>query len=333
MGIIDRALVRAGIAALLGLAATVAMAQPKPAAPADFPKKPVRILVGNAPGGGSDITARAVGNKLTELWSGGSVIVENRPGASGVIAFDAVAKAPADGYLLLVASSSSLASAQAQRKLAFDIRKDYEPISQLTSQALLLLAVPSLPAANLAEIVALAKTKPGSLNAGSSGAGSIAHAALELLNATSGVDIAHIPYKGIGPALTAMLGGEIQLAIATSVSAMAFVKAGKVRPIASTGSKRERTLPDLPTFSEAGVPMDLDDWFGAYTTGGTPAPVVLALHRDIVRALGMPEVQSRLGGADAAPSATPAEARQKISADITRWEKIIQIPRFAASLQ
>ena len=324
----------ATVAILFACQLSSAFAQQRNSSPTDnYPNKPVRILVGNAPGGGSDITARAVAQKLTEQWNGHSVIVENRAGASGIIAFDSVARAAPDGYLLLVASSSSLASAQAQRKLAFDIRKDYEAITQLTSQSMLVLAIPTLPANTVAELVALAKARPGALNLGSSGAGSIAHAALELFNSLASIEIAHIPYKGIGPALTAILGGELPLAIATPVSGQPFIKTGKLKAIASTGAKRERALPDLPTFSESGVPLELDDWFGAYTTGGSPAGVVSFLHRDITRALASPDVQNRLGGADAAPSPTPADARQKIAGDIVRWEKIIKIPRFANSLQ
>ena len=321
-------------AALLACCTSSAFSQQRTGQSSDnYPNKPVRILVGNAPGGGSDITARAIAQKLTEQWNGHSVIVENRAGASGIIAFDSVARAAPDGYLLLVASSSSLASAQAQRKLAFDIRKDYEAITQLTSQSMLVLAIPTLPVNTVAELVALAKAKPGGLNLGSSGAGSIAHASLELFNSLAGIEITHIPYKGIGPALTAILGGELQLAIATPVSAQPFVKTGKLKAIASTGARRERALPDLPTFSESGIPLELDDWFGAYTTGGSPAGVVAVLHRDITRALASPDVQNRLGGADAAPSPTPSDARQKIAGDIVRWEKIIKIPRFASSLQ
>ena len=309
-----------------------AQQSPKEALPA-YPTKPVRVLVGNAPGGGSDISARTVAHKLTELWGGNPVIVDNRPGASGIIAFELVAKAPPDGYTLLVASSSSLASAMAQRKLSFDIRRDYAALTQLTSQVLLLVSGPAMQLATLKDLIAHAKAKPGTLNLGSSGTGSIAHAALELFNTMANVSIVHVPYKGIGPALTDMLSGQLQLAMPTSVSGMPHVKAGKLKALASTGATRLHALPDVPTFSESGVPLELDDWFGAYTTSRTPAAIVSLLHRDITKALASSDVKARFGATEVTPSATPAEAAKKIANDVARWERIVKIPSFASALQ
>lgn len=303
--------------------------QPTPA----YPTKPVRVLIGYAPGGGSDITARNVAQKLTEMWGGNPVIVDNRPGANGIIAFELFAKAPADGYTLLVASSSSLASAMAQRKLSFDLRKDYAAITQLTSQVLLLVSGPAIQVRSLKELVAQAKAKPGTLNLGSSGTGSIAHAALELFNSMANVSIVHIPYKGIGPALTDMLASQLHLAFPTSVSGMPHVKAGKLKALASTGAVRLQALPDVPTFVESGIPLELDDWFGAYTTARVPAPVLAVLHRDITKAVTSPDVKSRFGTTDVVTSATPDAAAQKIANDVARWEKIVKIQSFASGLK
>lgn len=302
---------------------------------AGYPDKSIRLLVGNAPGGGSDITARTVAEKLTELL-GRPVIVDNRAGASGIIAMNLAAQATPNGYTLLVVAGADLAGAMAQKKVSYDVRAAYAPISQLTSQYYLLLATPSLPVNSLKELIDYAKSRPGALSFGSAGVGSAGHAGLELFKSLAGVDIVHVPYKGIGPALIDMISGQLQLAFVSTISSTPHLKSGKLRALAVTSARRARAYPELPTVAEAGAPgFDLTNWYGLYAPAGTPPAIVQLLHRETVRVLNSPDLQARFAnaGAETAASATPAEFGELLAREVGKWEKIMKIPGFADSLK
>ncbi len=302
---------------------------------AGYPDKSIRLLVGNAPGGGSDITARTVAEKLSEFL-GRSVIVDNRAGASGIIAMNLASQAAPNGYTLLVVAGADLAGAMTQKKLTYDVRTAYASISQLTSQYYLLLMTPSLPVNSVKELIEYARSKPRALSFGSAGVGSAGHAGLEFFKSMTGVDIVHVPYKGIGPALIDMISGQLQLAFVSTISSAPHIKSGRLRALAVTSAARARSYPDLPTIAESGAPgFDLTNWYGLFAPAGTPAPIVTLLHRETVRALNSPDLQSKFAnsGAEAVPSATPKQFTGLLIMEVAKWEKIMKIPGFADSLK
>jgi len=302
---------------------------------AGYPDKSIRLLVGNAPGGGSDITARTVAEKLSEFL-GRSVIVDNRAGASGIIAMNLGAQATPNGYTLLVVAGADLAGAMTQKKLTYDVRAAYAPISQLTSQYYLLLMSPSLPVNSVKELIDYAKGKPRALSFGSAGVGSAGHAGLEFFKSMTGVDIVHVPYKGIGPALIDMISGQLQLAFVSTISSTPHIKSGRLRALAVTSARRARAYPELPTVAESGAPgFDLTNWYGLYAPAGTPPAIVRLLHGETVRALNSPDLQARFAnaGADTAASTTPAMFGELLAKEVAKWEKIMKIPGFADSLK
>ena len=306
-------------------------AQPKTDA---YPARTVRVLVGNAPGGGIDITARAVSQKLTERLNR-SFVVENRPGASGIIALDVTAKAPPDGYMLLVTSGSLISSANAQKKIAYDVRTTYAPISQLASLCYMLLVTPALPARNVKELVALGKRRPGDLNYGSSGVGGAGHLAGELFAHTAGVKMVHVPYKGGGLVLADLIVGQIQLGFTATISAMPHVRSGKLRALAVTSPRRAKALPEFPTVIESGVPFELVNWYGLSAPAGTSSTVVSLLHQNVTQALGSSDIEAMLqkDGAEPAPSASPQQFASVLASEVERWDKIVLLPGFAEGLR
>ena len=290
-----------------------------------YPTKPVRMLVGFAPGGGSDTLGRLVGQKLSERI-GQPIVIDNRPGAGGVIAMEMAARAPADGYTVMVVSGSSVVSATLVTKGAFDINKAFAPISLLATQPYVLLVPRSLPVNSVKELIAHAKAKPGALNYGSSGHGSSAHLGMELFKQMAGVDMVHIAYKGIGPAIVDLMGGRVQLLFGSAVSAGNAAKTGRVKALAVASARRAKSLPDLPTIAESGVPnFDLTGWYGVVAPAGTPQAVIAKLNQEIAQLLASPEIQTRLSndGSEATPT-TPAQFRQIIANDIQRWQKLMQ---------
>ena len=296
-------------------------------APQDFgyPTKPIRVLVGFAPGGGSDTLGRLVGQPLSESL-GQPVVIDNRPGANGVIAMELTARAPADGYTLMVVSGSSVVSATLITKVAFDINKAFAPISMLAKQPYVLMVSRSLPVNDVKELIALAKGKPGGLNYGSSGHGSSAHLGMELFKQRAGVDMVHVAYKGIGPAILDLIGGQIQLLFGSAVSAGAAIKTGKVRALAVTSVRRAKSLPELPTIAESGVPnFDLSGWYGLVAPAGAPQPIIAKLNREVARVMSLPEMQARLSGDGSEPApSTPAQLAATISHEIQTWQKLVQ---------
>jgi len=306
-------------AAAIACAATVSFGQ-------EFPAKPVRFVVGFTPGGPSDILARALGQKLAERWNQ-QVVIENRPGAGGNVAAEAVAKSAPDGYTWLLGNNSILATNQTlYGRLAYDPVKDFAPVALVAVQPNILVVNPQVPAHSVAELILLAKKSPGKLNYASSGAGAAAHLAGELFKTMAGVDLVHVPYKGAQPALTDVIAGQVQLMFATSASVIPFVKAGKLRALAVTTARRSASVPELPTVSEAGVPgFEAITWHGVVVPAATPGPLVERLNRDIVGVLGMPELRERLGALGAEIVAgTPREFADYIAAEIPKWAKVVR---------
>lgn len=290
----------------------------------DYPDKPVRFIVGFSPGGGSDILARLISEKLTASW-GRPVVVDNRSGAGGTTAVTIAARAPADGYTLLMISGSQITNATFITKLPLDIRKAFAPVTQATSQPYLLVVHPSVPAKTVRELIALAKARPGQLNYASSGTGSFAHLGMELFKNLAGVDMVHIPFKGSGQALIDLLAGQVQVALTSAISGMPHVNSGKLRALAVTSLKRSPVTPQLPAVAESGVPgFSVDGWYGVVAPAGTPAAIVNKLNAEIVRLLESQAVRDHLAKDGAIPAAsTPRQFAATIREELEKWSKVI----------
>jgi tripartite-type tricarboxylate transporter receptor subunit TctC len=307
------------LATLCLLAAPLAQAQ-------TYPVKPVKIVVPFPPGGPTDIVGRLIAGKLGEAL-GQPFIVENRAGAGGTIGSETVSQAAADGYTLLYGSTSTLAMAPSlYRKLAYDPRKSFAPISLVSSGPMLIAVNAAVPATTLAQLIALAKDKPGSLNYGSAGNATPPHLAAEMFKSLAGVDLVHVPYKGGGPALQAVTAGEVQVFFEGMVSLLPQIKAGRLRALAITGMTRDPALPDVPTVAEAGLPaFQVTFWSGLVAPVGTPPEVVATLNAALRQVLAGAEARATLTrlGLDPAGN-TPAEFARFIDAEIARWERVIQ---------
>ena len=300
------------------VAATVATAQP-------YPSKQIRIVVGFVPGGGSDFIARLISAKLTDAFAR-PVIVENRPGAGAVIATDFVAKAPADGYTLLLGSAGPFGIVPALNpKTPYDSQKDFDPITLVVIMPFVMTVHPSLPVKNVKDLIALAKTKPGQLNFGSPGHGSTNHLANEMLKVMTKIDMTHVPYKGVSSAMTDVIAGQIQILSGDLTTLLPPAKAGRLRAIAVTSAKRSSIAPEIPTIAESGVPgYDTSGWFGMVAPAGTPRAVIERLNTDMVKGITTPESRERLGtlGGDVVAN-TPAEFAAFIRTDHAKWAKLI----------
>jgi tripartite-type tricarboxylate transporter receptor subunit TctC len=292
----------------------------------NYPTKPIRMVVPFAPGGGADTVARTVGQKLTEAL-GQPVIIDNRPGAAGSIGADIVAKSPPDGYALLLGSSGPLAiNPSLYPKLPYDAARDFAPISLATIMPFLLVVHPTLPAHNVKELVALAKSKPNQLNYASPGAGSTTHLANELLKSMTGMKIVHIPYKGVAPAAVDLISGQVQMMSGDLSSLIPHVKSGRMRALAVTGAKRSHLLPAIPTIAESGVPgYEASGWFGVLAPAATPAPVLERLNAAIVKGLSASDARERLNafGGEAGGS-TPEQFAAHIRSEAAKWGKLIK---------
>jgi tripartite-type tricarboxylate transporter receptor subunit TctC len=297
---------------------------PLAAPAADFPAKPVRMLVGFAPGGGTDTTSRAIAGKLTERL-GQQVIIDNRPGAAGNIAADITSKATPDGYTILMGTIAALAiNPSLYKKLPFDPLKDLAPITRAVDSTNILVVHPSVPAKSVKQLIALAKSK--SLNGGSSGVGGAGHLALELFNLQAGTRIVHVPYKGGGPSIVDLVAGNIDLIFATAASSMPHIKSGRIRALAVTTGKRSALVPDLPTISEAGLKgFEANNWYGVVAPAGTPRAIIDRLNKEFIAVLNLPDVKGFLfkQGLDIAPS-TPEDFGAYIRSEKDKWEKVIK---------
>ena len=296
-------------------------------AQADYPNRPVKLIVGFAPGGSTDIVARVVAQRLGERL-GQSIVVENKAGAGGTIGADAAAKAPADGYTLTLGTTSTHAiAAGAYSKLPYDPVKDFTHISLVAITPYLLVVNPQVPAKSLAEFITLVKSQPGKLNYASAGAGTATHLAMEMLKDAAKMDIAHIPYKGNAPADVAILAGEVQAVFGSMPALLQNTKANKVRPLAVGTARRSPALPEVPTVAEQGYPgFEAALWLGIMAPAGTPKPVVDRLHREIVAIVATPEFTSQMdaNGAEPLSSASPDQFTAMLRAEVDRYTKLVK---------
>ena len=290
-----------------------------------YPARPIRMIVAYPPGGGTDIVGRMMGQKLGENL-GQTVVVDNRGGATGNIGTEIAARATADGYTLLMGNVAPNAiNVSLFKKLPFDPVKDFAPVSLVAVTPNILVVQPSSPVKTVKDLIALAKSKPGTLNFPSAGVGSSSHLAGEMLKSMAGIDMVHVPYKGGGPALVALLSGQVQLMFATLPAAMPHVKSGKLRPVAVTTSHRSQALPELPTIAESGVPgYEAATWYGLLAPAGTPKAIVDRLHAEIVKILAT-DTRQRLAAQGFEPAGTtPAEFAGYIKSEIVKWGKVIK---------
>jgi tripartite-type tricarboxylate transporter receptor subunit TctC len=306
----------------LACAAALAQAQEKPG---DYPRKPIRIVVGIAPAGGLDLMTRLGAQKMSERW-GQSVIVDNRPGGGTVIGMDLVAQAPADGYTLLGASETFMLNGVFNR-VKYDVRKTFVPIVQLTTQPYALIVHPSVPAKSVKDLIAYARTKPRALNYGSQGQGTVGHIGMERFKLMAGVDMTHVPYKGAAPAFLDLLAGNIQVTFSTAITGGPHMKSGKVRALAVTGSRRSALFPDLPTVSEAGVAgFELHNTYGYFAPAGTPQPIVRAINAVVSRGMNAPDTVKALAadGNEVVAPITPEELKAKLDAEYAELERVVR---------
>ncbi len=290
-----------------------------------YPSKPIRLVVGFAAGGPSDVSARTIAQKLTEKW-GQPVIVDTRPGASGNIATEIVAKAPADGYTLLLPAFAHAVNPFLYSKLPFDAAKDFAPILLFASIANLLVVHPSVPASSVTELIAFAKAHPGQLTVGSAGNGTSSHLSAELLNMMGGIKTTHVPYKGLTPAHTDLLAGRLTMLFDGIVNGMPAVRAGRLRALGVTTATRWRGAPNIPTMAEAGLAgFEVNSWFGLLAPAGTPRDIIGRLNSEVARALREPDARERLYTIGAEPmDNTPEEFAAYIAAEMAKWSKVVK---------
>jgi tripartite-type tricarboxylate transporter receptor subunit TctC len=291
-----------------------------------YPAKPAKVIVPYPPGGPTDIVARVVSQKLSDQM-GQQFIVENRPGAGGNIGAEAVAKSPADGYTLLVATTAHAINPSLFKSLGYNLTKDFAPVSLLTSGPLVIVANPSLPAKNVKELIAIGKAKPGSLNYASSGNGQSTHLSAELFATMAGIKMNHVPYKGSAPALTDVMGGQASLMFDTMLSAMPHVKNGKLKAIAVTSAARSPAAPEVPTVAESGLPgYEAIAWNGLLVPAGTPADVAGKLNAELRKALDAPDVKDRFSAQGFGAAWNTREAFAKfIQSELDKWAKVVKV--------
>jgi tripartite-type tricarboxylate transporter receptor subunit TctC len=296
-----------------------------------YPSKPIRWVVPFPPGGSTDLLARVVGQKLTESW-GQQVIVDNRGGAGGTLGAAEAARAPGDGYTLLMGAIHHTIATSAYPKLPYDFQRDFAPITVVAIVPNVLVVNPSVPAKSVKELIAYAKANPGKLTYGSAGMGTAHHLIGEVFNARAGVDILHVPYKGSAPAVADLIGGQVSIMYDTVASCLPHVKAGKLRPLAVTTAKRSSALPDVPTIAEAALPgFEVTTWFGALAPAKTPKELVVKLNAEMVKILNMPDVRKRLLEAGAEPvGSTPEQMAAQIKKETEEFAKIVKQAKIVA---
>ena len=295
----------------------------------DYPSKPIRMIVPYPPGGGTDVVARIVNEKLSQEL-GQAIVIDNKGGAGGSVGTEIASKAAPDGYTILLTLSSHTINPKLFPKLGYDVERDFIPISLAASIPQILVANPAVPASNMQELLAWMKANPGKVNYASVGVGSPAHIAGELLKLKSGVQMTHVPYKGGGPAMTDVIGGQVQLAIVSMPAALQFVKAGRVKALAVASAKRSASAPDVPTIAEGGLDVVVESWYGVLVPAKTPAPIVAKLNAAMVKVLAMPDVKEKLfaQGAEAV-SNSPAEFEAIIKEELGKWEYVIREAKIA----
>ncbi len=291
-----------------------------------YPSKPLRMVITFPAGGPTDVVVRLISQRLTDQW-GYPVIIDNRGGAGGIVGTEIVARAMPDGYTFLVGTAGGMTINPALRSdLSYDPFRDFSPVGMLVVNPQILVAHPTLAAKNIRELVALAKQKPGQLNFASAGTGTATHLGLELLKLTAGIDVVHVPYKGGAPAVTDLIGGQVQLLWVSIPSVLPHVKAGRLRALAVSTAKRTTSAPDVPTVTESGYPgFEYSNWNALFAPAGTPQPQLRKINAQVVAALSDPAVAQRLTaqGADPAPG-TPEELGKYMRTDHERWKKVIR---------
>jgi len=309
---------RIQLAIAAALLSTAAFAQ-------TYPVKTVRIVVGYPPGGPTDVIARTVAQKLT-IALGQQVIVDNRPGASGMIGAEQVVKAAPDGYTLLTVPITYAVTPSVYPKMPYDAEKDLAPVALVASSPFILVVHPTLPVKTVKELIALAKSRPGQINYASASTGGMPHLAGELFNMMTGVKLTHIPYKGAAPATVDLLAGQVSLMFNNMLSAMPLVKAGKLRAVAVTSLKRSAAIPELPTIAETVKGFEASGWYGAFAPAATPKDIIAKLNAEINKLMRLPDVAQRLAGDGVeAASMTPAEFGAYLHSEIAKWGKVVKI--------
>jgi len=288
-----------------------------------YPAKPVRLVIPSAPGGGTDIVARLLAQKVSAAWPH-PVVVDSVSGGATAIGTEVVARAAADGHTLLMTGVNFTFVPLVRAKLPYDIEADFEPVMLVTGQASALVVHPSMPVRSVRELIVLAKSRPGEIRYGSGGNGTVVHFSTELLRLAAGIDLLHVPYRGAGPATTAVLGGETQLLVTTLAALMPHIRSGKLRPLASTGAARAKAAPELPTVIEAGLPgYVFDNWYGLWAPARTPRAVVQTLNAEFARALAAADVVERFAAAGVDPIGGPPEKfAAYLAGEIARWKKV-----------
>jgi tripartite-type tricarboxylate transporter receptor subunit TctC len=294
-----------------------------PEAKAAYPDKPIRLMVPFPAGGNTDIVSRAIGNELSKNL-GVSVVIENRGGAGGMVGSEVVAKAPADGYTIMMVSASHVINPSMQKKLPYDTIKDFAGISMVANVPTVLVIHPSVPSKTLKELIAYAKANPGKLNYASAGKGTVGHLSAELLKSMVGIKMVHVPYKGAGPAMTDLLGGHVQMIFSSMPAALPHIQSGMLRSIVMTGAKRSAAAPNIPTMAEAGLPgFEVSTGFGLFAPAKTPRAVINRLHAEVVKALRVPSVRDSLASQGAEPvGSTPEEYDAFVRSEIAKWLKV-----------
>lgn len=292
----------------------------------DYPNRAVKLIVPFPPGGGTDILARPIAQKLSELW-GQPVVVDNRGGAGGNLGTKLAAEAPPDGYTLILGVQGTHAVNQSlYSNPGFDATRDFAAITQIANTPNILVVHPSVPATSVSQLIALARQKPGGLNYATPGNGTPSHLATEMFKTMADVNLVHVPYKGSGPALTDMLGGQTQLWIANAPVVLPHIKTGKLRALATTSAKRPAIAPDVPTLAEAGLKdYEADTWYGLFAPARTPPAVLDRIHADIVKVLNLPEIRETFAAQGAEIVAnSQAEFTRKVREDVAKWRKVVQ---------
>ena len=288
-----------------------------------YPIKPVRVIISTSPSGGTDFAARIFGEKLGQMW-GQSVVMDNRPGATGMIGMEAVARGNPDGYTLLVMNVGHLITAALTTKLPFDIGRDLLPISVIATTPVILVVHPSVPARTITDYIALARKQPGKMSYASGGVGGVQHMSTELLKQEAKIDLLHVPYKGTGPGLIDLLGGQVQLTLTSVPSVMPHVNSGKLRALAVTGDARLSAAPDVPTFKESGLAgVSVVIWYGLLAPTGTPPAIVDRIARSVAAAAAMPDLKEKMVRSGAEPvGSKPSEFGPYFQSERARWVKL-----------
>jgi len=311
---------RSAIVLLVALTGATGVA----AAAVAYPARSIRIVVASAPGSGPDIVTRLIGRKLAETWQQ-QIIADNRTGAGGNVGAEIVAHAVPDGYTLLMATASQPIGAALYAKLNYDLTRDFVPVSLVASTPFVLVVNPAVPANSVAELIALAKAKPGFLRYGSGGSGTPPHLCAEILKSSAGLDIVHVPYKGVTPALTDLLGGQVQFVFSVVPSALPLIQTNKLRALGVTSAKRTSLAPELPTIAESLPGFEVIGWYGLLAPTGTPADVVARLNAAVIAALKNPELRERFVALGADPlGTTPQVFAQFIQNELSKWGKAVK---------